>query len=555
MGVVVMDISIYKLIISKKVFKRYLNDKLMRKRGNTQKLTSEITLEDGKAEEKEIILEYYYKKSSVDVPVDWAEYWGSFFNDGVTRTKKIESTFGMVVITFDDNVYAIPLGRGYSFANSFADLNFGFDIAEIIHDEKTIDVKSAKYLKQSKSKSLTQYNNNAYVNKEIGESHELIISGIVIDEKYKKFTLYRYSEKMKFSNAVKFSAERYKPKEIIRIVHELSSLLIIGEKNSSLPRMHFLKKEGDDRKIVDELNNKLLEAIKKEDSKIILSHYVIDEGQTFIEPVNGEEVELVYKKKYPLKNFNLSSISKAVIKSEATDLSKVSIQPVYDKDRKMSILRLLDYQLEINGKSYCLIRGAWAGFNNSYMEFINKEIMEVNKYASYEEDFNLDETKIEKGAEYQALYPEEYQSVKYTEYLYNIYLKNRNEWKLLDREVKHEEFKKVEFADLYDEGSEGLIHVKIGTPNSLRYCIQQSLNSTKIYNSKEGLLKNYEINNVSKVGMLFVVDSQNIINNNKVDFSRSQSIYFKIELIDWMDQVRSMRYEPYIIIAKDNRLK
>jgi hypothetical protein len=53
--------------------------------------------------------------------------------------------------------------------NNFADMDFGFDIAEIIHDETSIEVKSAKFFKQSKHKSLTQYNTNSYVTSEIGD--------------------------------------------------------------------------------------------------------------------------------------------------------------------------------------------------------------------------------------------------------------------------------------------------------------------------------------------------------------------------------------------------
>lgn len=165
---------------------------------------------------------------SDEAEIEWLNYWGGFFGDNTNRSKTIESAYGMIVIQMDEYLYTISLGREHSYANTFADMDFGFDIAEIIHDESAIDIKSVKFFKQSKNKSLTQYNRNSFVTTEIGESHELLVSKIKIHKKYSNFTLFKYEDKMKFGSNVKI---------------ETNSLT--EEKTGSLPRMNILKNNVD----------------------------------------------------------------------------------------------------------------------------------------------------------------------------------------------------------------------------------------------------------------------------------------------------------------------
>ncbi|WP_340018503.1 DUF6119 family protein [Paenibacillus sp. FSL H3-0457] len=469
----------------------------------------------------------------------------------------MESTYGMILIEVDEYLYAISLGRAHSIANNFADIEFGFDIAEIIHDSEKIDVKSAKFFKQSKNKSLTQYNRNSYVTTEIGESHEMLISKIVFPPKYSQFVLSKYEEGLKFGSTVKINVRTYKPQEIIEIVAELHYLLNNEDKTGSLPRMNFVKNNEDNKPLISDLNSELLKELKAEDSKVSLSYFMEDDGDIIIRPANDEKIEIVYaSKRHPINSYTIESIGGKLKEIECEDISKVSIKTISEKDKRISLLKMVDFSTNLRNKDYCLFKGRWASFNKSYIDYIASEIKKVNQISSYNEAYSLTDDILEAGRKIQLSNPKKYDGgVKYAEYPFNIYLEDKHQYTLLDRKKGQLFYKNVEFADLYDDKQKSLIHLKIGETSSLRYCIQQSLHSAELYNSQGNVLNPYGINEIKKISMIFIVTTSNLIGKEKqIDFSKNASIYFKIEIIEWLTTVRSLGFTPEIIVAKDLRV-
>src|SRR5699024_2283348 len=204
------------------------------------------------------------------------------------------------------------------------------------------------------------------------------------------------------------------------------------------------------------------------------------------------------------------SIADILIEAECDDISRVSIRPASRRNRQLPLMRVLDFITEYRGKNYCLYKGKWASFNESYMEFIEREILKVNEYVTYDENYNLLDSVVEKGREIQAASPYIYDQVTYTEYPYNIFLENEYQYKLLDRKSLHRTFKSVEFADLYSQDNDELIHVKIGNTPELRYCIQQSLHSADILNIHRDILEEYDIYKINTISMLFVTSLSSI---------------------------------------------
>lgn len=550
-----MEFSIYKQIVPRGDLIDYLREKEMSRIGESKTYTSRRKINDDEIV-VQITVDFFFKLDSEEVvEIEWADYWGGFFGDNSKKTKSVESAFGMIILELDDSLYAISLGRGHSYANNFADMDFGFDIAEIIHDETSIEVKSAKFFKQSKNKSLTQYNTNSYVTTEIGESHELLVSKINMNGKYSNFLLFTYEDKMKFGSAVKLEINAYTPGEIINIVHELHYISLNEEKSGSLPRMNFLKNNEDNQPMISDLNNMLLEAIKSREASVSLSYFMEDDGGILIEPAKDDEVEVIYNRRsHTLESYSIESIGKKLNEIECADVSKVSIRPMSDKGSQINLLKILDYSTEYRRKDYCLYKGRWASFNKSYMDFIEREIVKVNERAILFPGYNLTFEALEKGREIQALSPEEYDQVPYAEYPFNIFLQNKYSFILLDRKKGQQFYKSVEFADLYDVNEHALIHVKIGSTPDIRYCIQQSIHSAEIFNTQADALEVHGIDRVKKVSMLLVLQSENmILEDGTIDFSLNKSIYLKIEIIEWLTKLRMLGYIPEIIIAKDLR--
>lgn len=549
-----MELSIFKQLTSSEVLIEHILSKGMSRSGERQQITINKII-NGKEEQVNAIIDFFTRiESDESVEVEWHRYWKGFFNDSTKMIKTVESAYGIVIVQLGAIVYSISLGRGHFYANSFADLDFGFDIAEIIHDENSIDVKSAKFFQQAKNKSLTQYNKNSYVTTEIGESHELLISKIRVHEKYQGFLLNAYAGRIKFGSAVKIETSEYNPREVIDIVFELHFIYLNEEKSGTLPRMNLLKTNEDNKPMIADLNRKLLQAIINNDMSVSLTYFLEDNGDIFIEPAREDELELVCSKAYSLNLYAIECISNLIKEINCEDITKVSIRTKSQKQNSIKLIRLLDFTTIYRDKTYCLYKGKWASFNDSYIEFINREIIKVNQIAKYNEDYCLTDLTLEKGRTIQNTDTQQYDNVTYTEYPFNIYLHDRLGFKLLDRKSWQELYKSVEFADLYDDVEKSLIHVKIGETPDIRYCITQSLHSAEIYNSQRNVLAIYGIQEVKKIVMVFVLNTSNMIQDDGViDFLKNKSIYFHIEVIEWLTKIRSMGFTAEIIVARDLR--
>ncbi|MFB7159100.1 hypothetical protein [Lysinibacillus sp. NPDC056232] len=552
-----MDFNIYKIFIDREEFINILREKGMERKGERITHDSKLIINNESVDQFEIEIDFFFKLSGEEsVEIDWFNYWSSIFDSIQKETKIIESAYGMIILSIHQSVYAISLGRGHSYANSYSDMDFGFDVAEIIHDEESVEVKGSKFFKQTKSKSLTQYNSNSIVVSEIGESHEFLISKIKMKEKYKHFHLFSYEKKIKFSNSVKVESDSYQPLQIIKIVHELHYIYENEDRLGNLPRMIIIKDTEDNAPMLSDLNNRLLTAIKSNNESVSIAYFIEENGDMIVNPFSDEEVALVYDRKtYPLTSYSIDAISKVLSDINCTDITKASIRNLTDKET-VKIIKLLDFTTKYRGeKDYSLYKGKWASFNTSYINFIEQQINRVNEVTFYNPPYNLTQDKIISGREIQIRNTEKYdQKPSYAEYPYNIYLENKYGFILLDRKREHPSYKFVEFADLYDSSTKSLIHVKIGDTTSLRYCIQQSLHSTQIFNTKRDVLEVYEVDEVTIVSMLFVLKSTSIIcDDERIDFSKNNSVYFKIELIEWLNTVQSLGYQPQIIIAIDSR--
>jgi len=554
-----MEFSIYKLTVNKEDFHSLLRGNFMSKIGKTESL--EISkMVDGEDVIINLEADFYFKSTEDNkMDIDWANYWAPFFGDKDQKQKVVESPFGMITLSLQGHLYAVSLGRAHSYANKVADLNFGLDLAEMLLDEYTIEVKSAKYFKQSKNKSLTQYNRKSIITSEIGESHELVIGKLEVDSKYDDYLVFSYDKKVRFGSAVKIEVGEYKPIDFINIVMEFHVIYQqeYNNRKLSLPRITFLKNNEDNQPRFADLNRKLISDFLNDESvNVSLSYFLEDGGEIIIEPVNADKVELVFDRKTHDVEFDLHSIRGVLIETGCEDITKVSIRPKQEHSKKRQLMELLDYCTVYNGKNYCLYKGKWAIFNDSYINHIEKEITKVNDCCVVVEELNLSNEVLQKGRDYIKAEQEKYDSVNYAEYPYNVFLEKHLSWVLMDRKREHALFNTVEFADLYDPNRKQLVHVKIGSTPDIRYCIQQSLHSADIYNRHDDVLEVYGVDAVNEVAMLLVLTSNKVIKeDNTVDFSINKSIYLKVEIIEWYNRMRSLNYEPSIIIAKDVRQK
>lgn len=259
-----VDISIYKLDTTRNNFLGVLSDHYnMKKVGETRTQIIKKNI-GGETITTELTLDFYFRLDSNEQTISWYEYWFEYFGSTENSKKTVESAFGVIVIEIENQVYGISLGRGHHYTNKIADMDFGLDVAEMIIRGNSIDLKSAKFFKQTKSRSLTQYNENTVVTNEIGESNEVVIGKMEIDPKYEDWIIKDYLDRVVFGTALKINVGEYKPDEIVNLVFEVHYISVNENENrkQSFPRISILKENQDTAYKISDLNRELLGKIK-----------------------------------------------------------------------------------------------------------------------------------------------------------------------------------------------------------------------------------------------------------------------------------------------------
>ena len=497
---------------------------------------------------------FYYDDDETEVNIDWYDFWKKYYNKTQEKFKTVDSSYGIVLIAFDKSVYCISLGMAYHKLNKLSDNEFSLNVAEQCLYDNDIRLKSSNYWNKSKKKSLTQFGKDAIATYEVGESNDFVAGYAFENIDNKNYLLSKMENPIKFGSAIKFFVEKFSTREILEIVYEFDAInKFDSERKCNLPRLKSIPDNEENEVLLSTLNRFLLnEMLKGSDLEVDLSYFVEENGEIIIKPFEEQNVRLIYDRKSYDISFTINNISKILSEIKCSDITKVSISGNGFKSAK-KLLYFLDYAVCNVDGNFLLNNGAWARFNKSYIDFIETEIKNVNQKAKYNKKFDFTKEVYDEGKRIKETI--EKTDVNYAEYYYNYYISNKYGYTLLDRKSDHKLFTKVEFADLYDPVNKALIHVKIGDVADFRYCIRQSYNSCSILNQHKNVLETYGIdfNGVEKIVMLFVYKNKNLVKTDSIDFSMSNSVYYKVELIDWLRVVRENNYEPEIIIAFDNR--
>lgn len=515
--------------------------------GNTKRvkfkrriLTNEI--------EKVITCEFYYKSQlKEDEQIPWLQTWNDFFEFDNMDNKTYTLNSGCILLNFDSHRYIISYGRAHQTIQKKSNLNFGLDVAEKIIDPAKIQVKNSAFINNQKSRAYTQFRGNSQLIPEIGESSNQVIGNISVG--FLDLILYKFKESIKFSTSIKIVNNEITDKEMIEIVAEFHYINKFHEIKNPIPRMEIITKN---EVLIHELNRKLLLDISKGNAEKFTLQQLVDDGGNMRFPFSEGDLDLHYFKPYKMYNYSVEAILNVVITNDIKITGGVKIRN-QSAGESYELLRLLDYCTIIDSTTYTLFEGKWAKFNKSFVQYLEEQIILVNEITTIDEDFNLTDKSLREG---RALMNagKDYDKVNYAEYPYNIFIKEMKGLVFLDRKSEHKKFSKIEFADLYCSKEKKLTHVKIGDTTDFRYCISQSQNSARILSTDRSILENYGITVVNDVEMLLVTKLKNIISNNKIDFNKSMSINFKLELVTWYQYVRQYNFTPRIVVARDIRV-
>ena len=248
-------------------------------------------------------------------------------------------------------------------------------------------------------------------------------------------------------------------------------------------------------------------------------------------------------------NLTIESISECMKEYNIDSIQKIKVE-VIKVDGYKEMYKLIDLidviiTLENSNIYYTFDDGRWNRFNTNFQSKIEDEIMDINKkIVKFDSRFDYNEEEVKECINTNK---EEFQEIiekGYRELEYNFWISKKLNAILYDRALVDN----LEICDLYLNNN-NLVHVKFGTPSNFKDCIEQSRDGALDYiNNREKVKNELGIDNVEKVGLVFITDNIKVLEEQDISFYTSLSM--KISLIYWRKFVVDHGLEPVIIIGR-----
>lgn len=331
-------------------------------------------------------------------------------------------------------------------------------MAERIVDENNLKLKTTKFFKSKKNKTITTYQDKSEIDLDSGESLHFI-KAKTIDENL-------WGKVANFGNSAQFYLD-INPNQLSNFINLIEAKLI-EPSIISLPKTEIIK---DSQKIA-ELDNKLIDKILD----IINNNSGIDIDEFFISGVNFIFTdEYTYSLsikgnrsiKTSLENLSIGSLIKFVddngidLKQEMNNVY-VHVNNEHGRSFSKPLKQFIDFVDDTD--NYCLIDGKWYLFNQSYLDYLKNELDKI--IPVYDDTFDISRAIVE----------DDFNRERINDGYVN-----------LDKDLESFDGKKVEKCDLYKDNT--LYFVKIGKPQKLNYVIDQAINTVKLLQHNKSKVK------------------------------------------------------------------
>lgn len=453
----------------------------------------------------------FFSKEPDEVDIWWTETYKDFLPNIDSPKNKIY--FGTMLVTSKNSCYAISLGKSHFYLRQFCDPDFGLDLAERIIDPDNLKIKNSKFYKSKKSKSIISYHDGSEFSSDSGESMHYL-KGKVLDTAV-------WGKTASFGSSAQFSLELQPidlPDLIIKIEQELAK-----PSTFKVPRVVIVDDEAKIKELDQKLTTALLEA--KEDSSVSVEEFKVS-GVNFIFPDEDEyTLRLKGHKKLKVGSLSVESL-RTFIEKEGINLHdsindiKVYVHREFGRDYYQPLKFYLDFVDDED--CYCLIDGQWYKFNQSYLDYLKKEVDTIK--IEYDENFDIQEDVDEDS--FNNARQEKDGFIKFDKVLTSLDNKYR-----------------VEKMDLYKDNN--LYFVKIGKPQKLSYVIDQAETTVKILQNRESRIEvNGEEVSIESICLWMVIDRKGRIEK----LSDINSLIFHMKLVNWKKTVTEAKYKPRVFV-------
>lgn len=492
-------------------------------------------------------------------PNSWENNITELFGLSDAQKKIVNSSYGLIIINYNDEIYIISFGRAYTLISEYIDGDFGLKMASKVMNEKTIKTQSSKFYSMAKSKSITEYNNTTFET-DFSESVDCLRGDL------QEYTGRHYidnlsnlikTNKVKFTTSIEVSTKNdfIDIDDLNNIIYNISSIYREYEERLPIPRLIPIRKSNET--LLNILNNKLDYAIVNqefEDAKISIAFYKLNNSIfIFEQDVEGyilyNERKSENNKLLECDNLTIESISECMKEYNIDSIQKIKVE-VIKVDGYKEMYKLIDLidviiTLENSNIYYTFDDGRWNRFNTNFQSKIEDEIRDINKkIVKFDSRFDYNEEEVKECINTNK---EEFQEIiekGYRELEYNFWISKKLNAILYDRALVDN----LEICDLYLNNN-NLVHVKFGTPSNFKDCIEQSRDGALDYiNNREKVKNELGIDNVEKVGLVFITDNIKVLEEQDISFYTSLSM--KISLIYWRKFIVDHGLEPVIIIGR-----
>ncbi len=216
---------------------------------------------------------------------------------------------------------------------------------------------------------------------------------------------------------------------------------------------------------------------------------------------------------------------------------KIKVSDEYNKGYTKPLKYFFDY---VDDDRHFLLDGKWHIFNQSYIDFLKKQIDNRITFETPNINFsNFAFTQWRNG-----LSDEEKTVHGYAEYHFNT-LREGEGYKNLDREIETlQQQYKIEKLDLYKDDT--AFFVKIGTPQKLGYAIDQAIATIKILQSHTSSIQiNDQEIKPKGICLWLIFERQTEITK----ISEIKSLIFLMKLAEWQRQCANAGYNPIVRIG------
>ena len=478
------------------------------------------------------------------------------FGIEIDIAKKIISSYGAMLVSFDGKNYILSFGKANGKIVKVANLDFGLDMASKMLTDETIKVQSSKFFGLDKNKSIVEFSKNLFLGT-IGETFDGLVGDM--EEYPGRSSINNISEYIhknaEFTTSVflDIKDEYFQIEYLCKLIFNLDNIFYNYNQRVKIPRLKRVKKT--EVELLQKLNNELNTALLNEDfedENMIISFYKI-ENSKFIFSRNIVGYELLFKRyNKTFERLTLKDVVDFMKEYNIDDISKVKVRQIESdgtkNDKTTPVSDLLEYTVKIDDeKYYTLSLGVWNEYNEKFIEIIDENIEQLKKLAKveYREEYNYNSSEItrcinENIDEFNNIIKRPYPEIKY-----NFWFSKCKNTILCDRAS----VQSIEVCDLYNEEL-GLIHVKMGSTKNFMECIDQSENGVKYYNSNTTRAKTrLGIGDTNIATLLLLTENRNVIESGG-DISKFKSLRFKLNLLEWFEKLKKNRFEGRIIIAQ-----